>query len=350
MLCPPKNKRKFRCRSARHACESPTSGSASTAAELDSALISVELLILRLNPTSSTGSSTRNFVESISVHSILINESYAGRNTQAANIDSGVEQKSVSYRSGIIRFPMKQQLPSSSIPRRPRGAVESMLDDALESGERKPNRPAKPLLIWSLLLSGGLIFYRFCLRDGAMFRSDAGWFLMIFAGGFLFAADRNFPNRAWWAFMPWGAALLLELRLESAAELAFQRSTAPLLSQYAAAASEFLVFMLLWIVFLPGVRRPDYISSSLWRDSQAILLLIGCGRIVPGSRTAQTPPYLDDAGYGADPLVRALVFSLDTHHLRIARLQSRLVPINLLGVCAEQHRSPPGPFPLIRNY
>jgi hypothetical protein len=171
---------------------------------------------------------------------------------------------------------MQQQLPSSSIPRRPRGAVESMLDDALESGERKPSRPAKPLLIWSLLLAGGLIFYWFCLRDGAMFRSDAGWFLMIFAAGLLFAADRNFHNRAWWAFMPWGAALLLEIRLESAAELAFQRSTAPLLSQYAAAASEFLVFVLLWIVFLPGVRRPDYISSSLWRDSQAILLLIGC--------------------------------------------------------------------------
>jgi hypothetical protein len=171
---------------------------------------------------------------------------------------------------------MQQQLPSSSIPRRPRGAVESMLDDALESSERKPNRPAKPLLIWSLLLAGGLIFYWFCVRDGAMFRSDAGWFLIISAGGLLFAADRDFHNRAWWAFMPWGAALLLEVRLESVAQLAFQKSTAPLLSEYAVAASEFLIFMLLWIVFLPGVRRPDYISSSLWRNSQAILLLIGC--------------------------------------------------------------------------
>lgn len=34
--------------------------------------------------------------------------------------------------------------------------------------------------------------------------------------------------------------------------------------------------MLLWIVFLPAVGCPDYISSSLWRVSQAILLLIGC--------------------------------------------------------------------------
>jgi hypothetical protein len=42
---------------------------------------------------------------------------------------------------------MQQQLPSSSIPRRAPGAVESMLDDVLESGERKPNRPAKPLLM-----------------------------------------------------------------------------------------------------------------------------------------------------------------------------------------------------------
>jgi hypothetical protein len=171
---------------------------------------------------------------------------------------------------------MQQQFPSSGIPRRPRGAVESMLDDALESGERKPNRPAKPLLIWSLLLAGGLIFYWFCVRDGAMFRSDAGWFLIIAAGGLFFAADRDFHNRAWWAFMPWGTALFLEVRLESVARLAFERSTAPLLSQYVAATSEFLIFMLLWIVFLPGVGRPDYISSSLWRNSQAILLLVGC--------------------------------------------------------------------------
>jgi hypothetical protein len=171
---------------------------------------------------------------------------------------------------------MQQSVTRSSIPRRPRGAVESMLDDALESGERKPNRPAKPLLIWSFLLAGGLIFYWFCVRDGAMFRSDAGWFLLIFAAGFLFAADRTFHNRAWWAFLPWGTALLLEIRLESVAQFAFQKPTAPLLSQYAAAASEFLVFVLVWIVFLPGVRRPDHISSSLWRGSQAILLLIGC--------------------------------------------------------------------------
>jgi hypothetical protein len=171
---------------------------------------------------------------------------------------------------------MQQQLSSSSIPRRSRGAVASMLDDALESGERKPNRPAKPPLIWSLLLAGGLIFYWVCVRDGAMFQSDAGWFLMISAGGFLFAADRNFDNRAWWAFMPWFAALLLEIRLESAAELTIQRSTATFLFQYAAAASEFLIFVLLWVVFLPGVRRPDHISSSLWRNSQAVLLLIGC--------------------------------------------------------------------------
>ena len=129
---------------------------------------------------------------------------------------------------------MQQQLPSSSIPRRPRGAVESMLDDVLESGERKPNRPAKPLLIWSLLLAGGSIFYWFCVRDGAMFHFDAGWFSLIFAAGFLFAANRTFHhNRAWWAFMPWDAALLLEVRLELVAQLAYQRSTAPLLSQYA---------------------------------------------------------------------------------------------------------------------
>lgn len=176
----------------------------------------------------------------------------------------------------MIRFQMQQQLPSSSIPRGPRGAVVSMLDNALESDERKPNRSAKPLLIWRLLLAGGLTFYWICVRDAAMFRSDAGWFLMIFAAGFLFAADRNFHNRAWWAFIPWSAALFLEVGLESVARLAFQRSTAPLLSQYAASASEFLVFVLLWIVFLPGVRRPDHISSSLWRNSQAILLLVGC--------------------------------------------------------------------------
>jgi hypothetical protein len=129
---------------------------------------------------------------------------------------------------------MQQQLPGSSIPRRARGAVESMLDDALESGERKPNRPAKPLLIWSLLLAAGLIFYWFYVRDGAMFHFDAGWLLLIFAAGFLFAANRTFHhNRAWWAFMPWDAALLLEIRLQSVAQLAYQRSTAPLLSQYA---------------------------------------------------------------------------------------------------------------------
>jgi hypothetical protein len=34
------------------------------------------------------------------------------------------------YRSGIISFRMQQQLPSSSIPRRPRGAIEPALDNA----------------------------------------------------------------------------------------------------------------------------------------------------------------------------------------------------------------------------
>jgi hypothetical protein len=50
MLCPLKNSRKFRCRSARHACEIPLFGSVKAAVELESALNSrgLELLIVRL--------------------------------------------------------------------------------------------------------------------------------------------------------------------------------------------------------------------------------------------------------------------------------------------------------------
>jgi hypothetical protein len=150
-----------------------------------------------------------------------------------------------------------------------------MLDDALELCVPGLRRPANPLLMWCFLLAAGLLFYWFCVREGASQRGDAGWPL-TFVVMFVVAGDENRGNRQWWALIPWFAAFLLELRAESWAPRAFQTVNAPLLAHYSLAAGEFLLFILLCIVFLPGIRRPDYVSIRLWRNLQLILLLVGC--------------------------------------------------------------------------
>jgi hypothetical protein len=170
---------------------------------------------------------------------------------------------------------MQQSVTGTGIPRRPRGAVESMLDNLLESRAPKLRRPANPVLVWCFLLAAGLLFYWFCVREGASHRADAGWSL-TFVVMFVFARDENHGSPPWWAFIPWVAAFFLELRVESSAPRAFQTIDAPLLSHYSLAAGEFLLFILLCIVFLPDKRRPHYVPSGLWRNLQAILLIVGC--------------------------------------------------------------------------
>lgn len=86
----------------------------------------------------------------------------------------------VRYRSGIICSHVQQQLPSGGIPRRPRGAVESMLDDALELCVPGLRRPANPLLMWCFLLAAGLLFYWFCVREGAS-RRPGNFFSSFFS-------------------------------------------------------------------------------------------------------------------------------------------------------------------------
>src|ERR1700683_1230513 len=167
---------------------------------------------------------------------------------------------------------MQQQLASSGIPRRPRGAVESMLDNLLESRVPRLRRPANPLLVWCFLLAAGLLFYWFCVREGASQRADAGWFL-TFVVMFLFSRDENRGNPRWWAFIPWAAAFFLELRVESWAPRTFHTVDAPLISHYSAAAGEFLLFILLCIAFLPSICRTDNVSPALWRNLQAIFII-----------------------------------------------------------------------------
>ncbi len=128
------------------------------------------------------------------------------------------------------------------------------------------------------------------LRPRRSVSSRRRWLVVSALHGYVHLRARSFLNRRWWALIPGGVALLLELRVESAAGLAIQTVSALLPSQYAATASEFLLFMLLWVVFLPGVSRPGYISSSLWRNSQAVLLLVDC---VIASFQAHTGPLLE---------------------------------------------------------
>jgi hypothetical protein len=170
----------------------------------------------------------------------------------------------------------REGVTSEGIPRRPRGAFISFLDDLLESGALRTSHPPNVLQVWSLALAASLAFYWLWVREGAQHPSDIGWFLTIMVSSPIFSNGRKFSKQLLYASIPLIASSVLMKRADSAARLALQDLTAPLLFHYAAAAGAFLIFMFLWIIVLPGVYRPDYISAKLWQTSRVILFLIGC--------------------------------------------------------------------------
>jgi hypothetical protein len=187
-----------------------------------------------------------------------------------------VGNSAVIYRNGIIRLRMQREGTAPNIPRRPRRAFMSLLDDLLESAPRKRACPPNLLLSWSLCFAVGLALYWLCVRPGASHSSDIGWFLAIMMSFVILANGENFLKRFLFAAVPFIVSVVLNQRAYSAAGYALYLQTAASLLKYAAAASAFLLFMFLWVALLPGGGRPEYIPGKLWRTCQVILFVIGC--------------------------------------------------------------------------